>query len=99
MKSDIRMTWSAEHGWRVDSASVLNARQLEAIRAYQLKVQTGRLLGLSVGLVKDECLRTIRDLDPVTGRMFVNLTQGRDGRAAFQSTERMQPTAYSFPTN
>jgi len=99
MKSDIRSTWSAEHGWRIDSPSALNARQKEAIRAYLLKVQIGRLPGLSVGPIKDECHRTIRDLDPTTGRLFVNLTQGRDGREAFQSTERMQPTAYSFPTN
>ncbi len=60
--------------WIVQSQTMLTGRQLRRIAKWLLPVQRQRLVGLSPGPKRDECLQTIKALE--AGKIVCGVTGG-----------------------
>ena len=93
MRPDVNMRWDATRGWLVFAPTALARPQLARIAAWARARQVERLHGLVVGERKDECKRTIEDLD--NGRIACVVKDSPDG-SIFASTERTRPERSFF---
>lgn len=75
MRRDFRVHWR-EDGWVVDTDFGLSAESLRSICDHTARVQKQRHSSLPPGPVKDECLRTIRELE--AGRIRQNIAGSGD---------------------
>lgn len=72
-----RMWWAGdEHGWMIDTETVLTQGEMLRCAEYTLKVQKERYHTLPPGAVKDECQRTIAAL--VSFKITQNITGAGD---------------------
>lgn len=72
---NLRTYWRSD-GWVVDTEIGLSNESLRAICDYTARVQKQRYSSLLPGPVKDECLRTIRELE--AGRIRQNIAGSGD---------------------
>jgi len=90
---DFRVHWDAEHGWLIDvrvTGISLTAMQIDHIRQWAHARQTDRWRSLPPGDRKDECRRTIDDLEHGRIRQVITNPEG----VIFASTERSTTTRY-----
>lgn len=81
MRRDFRVYWRAD-GWVVDTDFGLSAPMLRNICEHTARVQKQRYASLPPGDVKEECLRTIRELE--AGRIAQNIA-GPGDRVLFDA--------------
>ena len=62
---DLRVHWKADIGWIIDVPILYPEFVTNRVAEKMLKIQLDRWRTLIPGEVKDECLRTIEDLNPI----------------------------------
>ncbi|APU88901.1 hypothetical protein Rctr197k_085 [Virus Rctr197k] len=86
------MTWDAEHGWTVFAPVALSMDQLERIAKWAEVRQVDRFRSLPHGELREECKRTVEDLQ---ARRIRCLVQNQEG-VVFAATERTRPERAIF---